>query len=240
MSEPRWRVRQYVPMTSPQPHERAAADLRGDIQRGTFTAGEQLPGGRELAERYGVSRVTMGKALESLRLEGFVDMAPRRRARVLQPALPMEAQLHTDGLLWPMDSGERGYNDLQTGSRGVDPRATESLDLRPSAPLFVRQSVLLHDDAPWAIQILFTPKALKVGAIGQAATIGPYTDGPLRQEADYTSRWSARSATPEERGLLRAQAGASVMEIRRIGFTEERPSSFLLTVVRADRVTIVT
>lgn len=238
MTEPRWRVRQYVPMTTPHPHERAAAELRRDIQDGTFTAGEQLPGGRELAEQYGVSRVTMGKALEILRLEGFVDMAPRRKARVLQPVLPLEAQLREDGLVWPAETGSRGYNDLRTGSRGVDPRATESLRLGPSAPLFVRQSVLLHDGAPWAVQTLFTPEALKADAVGQAATVAPFTDGPLRQETRYTSRWSARPTAPEERGFLRTQDSATVMEIRRVGFTEERPTSYLLTVIRSDRVTI--
>ncbi|MEU6352135.1 GntR family transcriptional regulator [Streptomyces sp. NPDC047072] len=225
-------------MTTPHPHERAAAELRRDILEGKFGVGEELPGGRELAERYGVVRDTMRKALEILQREGFVETAPRRKARVLQPAAPLRARLHGDGLLWPADTDDLGYNDLRTSGRSADPGATEALGITPSVPLFVRQAVLLHGGSPWAFQTLFTPKAMPSGPAGQAATVGPFTDGPLGKEARYTSSWSARPATPEERGFLRAQGNAVVMEIRRVGFTDERPTSCLLTVVRSDLVTI--
>ncbi|WP_157876853.1 GntR family transcriptional regulator [Streptomyces graminilatus] len=225
-------------MTTPHPHERAAAALRRDILDGTFGVGGELPGGRELAARYGVARDTVARALGILQAEGFVEKAPRRKARVLRPAPPLEARLHEDGLVWPAETGGLGYNDLRSGGRGTDPRATEALSLATSAPLHVRQAVLLHGGAPWALQTLLTPQALKSASVGRAATVGPFTDGPLREETRYTSSWSARLATPEERGLLRAQDNAAVMEIQRVGFTKERPTSYLLTVVRSDRSSI--
>lgn len=238
MTGPRRRVRQYVAMTTPHPHERAATALRRDILDRTFGVGEELPGGRELAARYGVARDTMARALEILQGEGLVEIAPRRKARVLQPTPPLEARLHEDGLLWPTETDGLGYNDLRSGGRGMDPRATDALSLSTSAPLYVRQAVLLHGGAPWALQTLFTPTALKSASVGRAATVAPFTDGPLREETRYTSSWSARPATPEERALLRAQGNAAVMEIQRVGFTRERPTSYLLTVVRSDRATI--
>ncbi|MFI6689304.1 GntR family transcriptional regulator [Streptomyces sp. NPDC050485] len=226
-------------MTSHHPHEQVAAALRADILSGRLTPGEKLPGQRELGEQYDVAPNTMAQALRLLEEEGLVEMAPRRRSRVLQPAAALEARLHEDGLVRPTDAGSSGHNDLRTGSPGTDAAAVEALALAPDAALSVRQAVLLQAGAPWALQTLFTPEAIE--ALGaEAATLAPFTAGPLRIENSHTNRWTARSATTEECSLLRSKGGTPVFEIRRVGFTEERPTSYLLTVVRADRVTIRT
>lgn len=239
MSQELWRVRQDVPMTSPHPHEQVAAALRADILNGRLTPGEKLPGQRELGEKYGVAPNTMAQALRLLEEEGLVEMAPRRRSRVLQPTVAMEARLREDGMLLPADSGSSGHDDIRSGTPGTDAAAVEALDLAPDAALSVRQAVLLHAGAPWALQTLFTPDALRVTG-SEAATILPFTAGPLQRENSHTNSWTARPATPEECSLLRSKLGAVVFELRRVGFTDERPTSYLLTVVRADRVTIRT
>ena len=241
MSRELWRVRQDVPMpmTSPHPHEQVAAALRADILSGKLAPGEKLPGQRELGEKFGVAPNTAAQALRLLEEEGLVETAPRRRSRVLQPAAAIQVRLHEDGLVRPADSADNGYNDMRRGDPGTDAAAVEALDLAPGAALSVRQAVLLQAGAPWALQTLFTPDALAVTA-AEAATLSPFTVGPLRHENSHTSSWGARPATTEECSLLRSKIGAAVLEIRRIGFTDERPTSYLLTVVRADRVTIRT
>ncbi|MFD8416554.1 GntR family transcriptional regulator [Streptomyces sp. NPDC059650] len=234
-----WRVRQDVPMTSPHPSEQAADALRADILDGRLSPGERLPGQRELGEKYGVAPNTMAAALKILEEEGLVEMAPRRRSRVLPPAVAMKARLHGDGLLRPTDSRSSGHNDMKHGSPGTDASAIEALNLAPDTTLSVRQAVLLHTGAPWALQTLFTQDALEATGL-EAVTIAPFTAGPLQRETRHINSWTARPATPEERSLLRSRSGAAVFELRRVGFTDERPTSYLLTVVRADRVTIVT
>ncbi|MEU0214099.1 GntR family transcriptional regulator [Streptomyces sp. NPDC006265] len=226
-------------MTSHHPHEQVAAALRADILSGRLTPGEKLPGQRELAEKYGVAPNTMAQALRVLEEEGLVEMAPRRRSRVLQPTAAMEARLHEDGLVRPADSDGGGHNDIRSGAPGTDAAAVEALNLAPDASLSVRQAVLLQAGAPWALQTLFTPAALDVTG-AEAATVAPFTVGPLRRETSHANNWTARPATTEECSLLRSRGGAAVFEIRRVGFTDERPTSYLLTVVRADRVTIRT
>ncbi|WP_424892393.1 GntR family transcriptional regulator [Streptomyces sp. XH2] len=227
-------------MTSHHPHERAAEALRADILGGRFTPGEQLPGQRELAGRYGVAQNTMGEALRLLEREGLVETAPRRRSRVLQPAPHMEAHLTRSGLISLTDRSGLGRNDLRTGTRGTDPLATEALGLAPGSTLFIQQAVLLQGGAPWALQTLFTPTAPDAATAGDQAAIATLlTAGAAAHETRHTGRWAARPASTEERELLRARADATVMEIRRAGFIKERPNSYLLTVVRADRVTIL-
>jgi GntR family transcriptional regulator len=226
MSRALWRVRQDVPMpmTSHHPHEQVAAALRADILSGKLAPGEQLPGQRELGEKLGVAPNTVAQALRLLEKEGLVETAPRRRSRVLQPASAIQVRLHEDGLLRPRDPGDSGHDDIRRGDPGTDAAAVEALAVAPDAALSVRQAVLLQAGTPWALQTLFTPAAL----------------GPLRREDSHASNWDARPATTEECSLLRSKVGTTVFEIRRVGFTDERPTSYLLTVVRADRVTIRT
>ncbi|MFC7986523.1 GntR family transcriptional regulator [Streptomyces sp. NPDC057336] len=241
MSRELWRVRQDVPMpmTSHHPHEQVAAALRADILSGRLAPGEKLPGQRELGEKLGVAPNTVAQALRLLEEEGLVETAPRRRSRVLQPAAAMEVWLHEDGLLRPADSAGDGHTDLRRGDPGTDAPAVEALDLAPNAVLSIRQAVLLQAGAPWALQTLFTPDPLAVNS-AEAATVAPFTVGPLQREDSHTSSWGARPATTEECSLLKSKIATSVFEVRRTGFTNERPTSCLLTVVRADRVTIRT
>ena len=239
MSREFWRVRQDVPMTSHHPHEQVAAALRADILSGRLAPGDQLPGQRELGEKLGVAPNTVAQALRLLEEEGLVETAPRRRSRVLQPALAMTVRLHEDGLIRPAESGDGGHDDTRRGVPGTDAAAVEALGLTPDAVLSVRQSVLLQAGIPWALQTLFTPDLLAVSG-AEAATVAPFTAGTLRREDSHTSSWGARSATTEECSLLKSKAGTAVFEIRRVGYTDERPTSYLLTVVRADRVTIRT
>ncbi|MFE3555108.1 GntR family transcriptional regulator [Streptomyces sp. NPDC059193] len=233
-----WLVRQDVRMTSHHPHEHAAAALRADITAGTFAPGEALPGQRELAEKYGVAQNTMGQALRLLEAEGLVEMSPRRRTRVLQSFPHLEARLSRDGLLWPADVDNLGYSDLRAGARSVNPQAAEALTRPPTARLFEAQAVLLHAGTPWALQTLFTAAAARSIGGKHAVTVEPFLAEGAKRETAHSSRWSARSATAEENRLLRGH-GLTVQEVRRVGYIDERPNSYLLTVVRADRVTIL-
>jgi DNA-binding GntR family transcriptional regulator len=61
--------------------ERAVGALRELILRGDFPAGARL-GEVELAERLGVSRTPVREALARLAVEGLVEIAPNRGARV--------------------------------------------------------------------------------------------------------------------------------------------------------------
>ncbi|MCX4792587.1 GntR family transcriptional regulator [Streptomyces sp. NBC_01221] len=238
VTKQQWLVRQDVGMTSHHPHEHAAAALRADITAGTFPAGTALPGQRELAAKYGVAFNTMGQALRLLEVEGLVEMTPRRRTRVLQSFPHLEVRISGDGHLWPVDTDNLGHSDLRVDARAVNRQAAEALATPPSARLFERQAVLLHTGAPWALQTLLTAVELDAVGGGHAVTVDPFVTGTARQETEHRSRWSARPATAEENGLFRGH-GLTVLEIRRVGYVEARPNSYLLTVVRGDRVTIL-
>ncbi|GAB3982318.1 GntR family transcriptional regulator [Plantactinospora veratri] len=71
-------------------YDRIAADLRRKIQEGQLAPGQQLPAETALKEEYGVSLVTMRKALDILAAEGLIEKRhgygtfiriPRQRVR---------------------------------------------------------------------------------------------------------------------------------------------------------------
>jgi GntR family transcriptional regulator len=61
--------------------------LRGDILRGVFRVGAQLPTEEELSERFGVSRHTVREALRQLRSDGLVS-SRRGSGTTVMPAQP--------------------------------------------------------------------------------------------------------------------------------------------------------
>jgi hypothetical protein len=59
------------------PADRVRDDLAGKTERGELRPGEQLPTVAALCDTYGISRVTVLKALRSLADSGLIEIIPR-------------------------------------------------------------------------------------------------------------------------------------------------------------------
>lgn len=57
-------------------HERIHRDLERQILEGRWKTGDRLPSEAELVERYGVSRITVGRAVRDLQRAGLVERRP--------------------------------------------------------------------------------------------------------------------------------------------------------------------
>lgn len=66
-------------------HDRIVTDLRERIVRGAWPAGHRIPFETDLAEDFGVSRMTMNKALAQLAREGFLERRRRLGTVVRAP-----------------------------------------------------------------------------------------------------------------------------------------------------------
>jgi 5'-deoxynucleotidase YfbR-like HD superfamily hydrolase len=70
-----------------KPYEQIATSIRADILSGALRPGQMLPSVGELAEFFGVARMTVASALRVLREEGFISAArPGSRAHVRDAA----------------------------------------------------------------------------------------------------------------------------------------------------------
>ncbi|MCH0562297.1 MULTISPECIES: GntR family transcriptional regulator [unclassified Streptomyces] len=77
------------PSQEPPLYWHVATELLGELQDGTVPPGERLPGERQLAEHFGVSRETVRQALEVLRRRGLVA-TDRRGSHAALPGPPVE------------------------------------------------------------------------------------------------------------------------------------------------------
>jgi len=72
--------------TDPRPVYRQVADqLRQAITSGTYSPGDKLPAGRELARQFGIAPMTVSSALDLLRDEGLIASWQGRGVYVLEP-----------------------------------------------------------------------------------------------------------------------------------------------------------
>ncbi len=128
-------------------------DVRAMIDDGHWPAGHQLPPERELARQYGVSLITVRRALDELTREGRVERTRGRGTFVLAPRIDRD-------LDEPMSFTE----EMQT--RGLDPRtrvvaarperASEivaaALELEPGSPTLFLERLRLADGEPLLLE----------------------------------------------------------------------------------------
>ncbi len=73
--------------------DRVAARIMAMIADGNLSPGERLPGERQLAEKMGVSRVSVRAALQSLKAQGFLEAVQGGGTRILAAAGDMTSPL---------------------------------------------------------------------------------------------------------------------------------------------------
>lgn len=73
--------------------DRVAARIMAMIADGDLSPGERLPGERQLAEKMGVSRVSVRAALQSLKAQGFLEAVQGGGTRILAAAGDMSSPL---------------------------------------------------------------------------------------------------------------------------------------------------
>ncbi|MFE1439029.1 GntR family transcriptional regulator [Streptomyces sp. NPDC058739] len=117
-------------------YRRIASELLGELRDGTIPPGERLPGERQLAEHFGVSRETVRQALEVLRRDGLVS-TDRRGSHAVLPVSPVEPP---SALAFPVGSGSPGDLDRATITWETPPPGhAEALGLAPRRPTLVHR-----------------------------------------------------------------------------------------------------
>jgi GntR family histidine utilization transcriptional repressor len=62
-----------TPVAPAAPYSRVKSFLKGELERGRWRPGELMPSEAELVQQFGVSRMTVNRALREMRSEGLVD-----------------------------------------------------------------------------------------------------------------------------------------------------------------------
>lgn len=95
-----------------QKSDRVVDQILGDIERGRYSIGQSMPPEAELADTYGVSRLTVREAVKYLADKGVLDvghgrrnrLAPAREWSVLDPDIAiLRGHLTGDETAWALD-----------------------------------------------------------------------------------------------------------------------------------------
>lgn len=222
---------------TPRPRFAQIADiLRDRIQRGVHAPGSPLPSEPELSREFGVSRVTINRAVGLLRTEGLVQVR-RGKGAFVRP-IPVITRVATQRH-GARDKG-RGAYDVETRRVGLEPSWTASVERVPAseltagllnvavgAELVVRRRKYFANGVPTQIAdtYLVSELAEKAGVTeentGPGGTYSRLADigrGPIH----FTEEISFSSATSAEATFLDMEPNQAVFEILFVASDHER------------------
>jgi len=215
--------------------------LREQLAEGRFDPDKPLPGEIELAERFGVSRVTLRAALDRLADDGLIE---RHRGRGTFPRpipAPTPARAPIAGLLENILA-----MGLRTTVRLVDlatipapPDVAEALEIEAAAPVQKAIRVRSYRNAPLSHIVTFVPDAIAQAFGRKELTSKPMLtlleeSGVKVSTADQTL--SAKLADHAVAPLLEVELGSPLLAVTRVVYDEDqRPVQLLRGLYRPDR-----
>ena len=221
-----------------------AITLIDDIAQGRYETGTKLPAEAQLAERFGVNRHTVRRALADMAEQGLVHA--RRGAGVFVAAKPTD---------YPVGKRIRFHQNIRRAGRvpskkvlrleilAADAREADALDLDPGDPVVVYEGLSYADDHPVALARTVFP-AERLPGILDALEAHESITAALNAcgVEDYTrreTRITAKLATATQALHLRTSEGAPIL--RTTGISDDAngtPIEFGRTWFAGDRMTL--
>ncbi|WP_156342870.1 phosphonate metabolism transcriptional regulator PhnF [Devosia sp. A16] len=220
--------------------------IRLDIVGGKLESGDKLEGELSLAERFGVNRHTVRRALAVLEEEGVLRAEHGRgtfvaEARRLSYPIGRRTRF-SEGLAGQVR--QRSAELLSSKIERATPRLAEALAIKPGTRLLRQETVSFADGRPLARATGWFPEARFSGIDRAYAETGSITEALKRYGIDDysrgTTRISARHATVEEVQALKLAPGAVVLVSDAVDLDAAGvPIHAMLTRFPADRMELV-
>jgi GntR family transcriptional regulator len=216
-----------------------ARSLAAEIRGGTLGVGDRLPGERELCRQFGLSRVTVRRALNVLQDDGLIESIGAR-GWFVTPNILGEPNLLRSFTDMAESRGLRATADTLTQSaRPATLDEADTFAISPAADVFELKRLRRLDDVPVGIEHTRIPLAL-----APSLAKGEFNDRSLYQvlrasgivptRADYDLQSIA--ATAEEAELLDCQSDSPLLLVRASTYDQRgRPIELSSSVFRGDR-----
>ena len=204
--------------------------------------GDALPPEGELERRFGVSRITVRRALDELVLEGVIVRQQGRGTFVRQPAIAQELpQL----VSWSEQMRRLDYepgsihSEIDIIEPGIELR--DALDLSDGERLVVVRRLRSANGEPVCLMTIYLPEKLVPGLHAQGllgdslyATLAARGIVPVSAE----DRVEARPASEWEAGMLGVPAWSPLLQVTRVTFDAgNRPLYMSVVANRGDKYT---
>lgn len=194
------------------------AVLREALASGTWKAGEAMPPERELADKFGVSRLTLRKALERLEAQGLVQ---RRQGSGTYVAPRLEQPLSTlTG--FSEDMRARGLEPsvrwLKRGLFTASPEEVLALSLSPGEKVARLERVRSAQGEPMAVERAALPAHLLPDPEQVKESLYTYLESKDLRPARALQRLRSVAASRQEAELLGIRPGEPVLYIERLSY----------------------
>ncbi len=208
-------------------HAQVAEGVRRSIATKELPPGAELPSESQLCEQYGVSRITVRKALSTLEQEGLIVSAQGRPRRVRQ-FMPIDHHPMTNERLNQRERDRDSYvaEVVKTGREpttsfamrieDADQEVATLLKIETDGLVCIRDVTRYVDDEPWSVQTSYYP--MDIAQASGLATPQNIPQGTVRAMADagfveagYVDTVTARMASPDEARRLDVGAGTPLL-----------------------------
>lgn len=220
--------------------------LRSRLTAGTWMPGDQLPSEQVLCDEFGVSSITMRRAMATLVAEGKLVRKQGRGTFVADPHRLVLGPPHLSS--FSADLAKRGWSSSARVVRLetlTNADTASRLGLKPTAALTVLQRVRLADEVPIAIQTAWLPAHLFPG-IEQVQTFDHESlYAVMRRDhgitpADAVETFTASHVGSDEGQLLDVPANTPAFHVERLTTDNlGRSIELVESIIRGDRYTLV-
>jgi GntR family transcriptional regulator len=218
-------------------------DLQAQIDQGSWSPGDQLPGDQELCEVYGVSRTVVRQALQELSFQGTIIRHRGRGTFVAEPKISSTSLVHSL-MGFHEDMVVRGLemrNEiLEKVMLPVNPKIAHYLDLEPLAPIVKLERLRFVEGEPIVHVTSYLPYDL-CPTIMTADLTEKSLYAYLDEECDLRvtrgrRRIEAVAVNEPEARLLQVETGAPVIRMESVSYLQDgRPIEYFDALFRGDR-----
>ena len=210
-----------------------------------YEAGDLLPSEAELAAAFGVSRLTLRRAIDELVAEGLVRREHGRGVRVLGPDLVYAIDRATRFTLRLEEAGLEGRSVLVAAAAvPAEGGVARRLELAAGTPLARLVTLRFAKDLPLCLITHFV--APPEGGVVLAAYRGGSLHAFLADRCGLvlerrTSLVTARLPEPEDARLLRQPATRPILRVKGVNVCVRtgRPVEYSVTRFRGDRIELL-
>jgi len=202
--------------------QRVFLSLRDKITSGQFSDGENLPGEQRLAESFGVSRVTVRRALDTLSDVGLIEKRPGSGSRVRpQPQSEQRASLDFNTLMPQLvEMGQSTSVRLLSFSYDHAPDyVARVMGAGDAEKMQIATRIRIADGIPFSHLTTFVPAAIAQNYSENDLATNPLFTLLERSGVQITDAHQSVSATlagPEVAEALDIAVGSALLSLNRI------------------------
>ncbi len=200
-----------------------------------------IPSERELAKRYGVARMTVRQAVESLVAEGRLFKVGGKGTFVATPKLDLQARLTSFGEEMSRRGMKPSSSVLTFGRVEANAHLARELSAEVGDPLVYLKRLRFADDEPMSVERTWLPERQVPGMVDEPAPSSLYS--ALSQQYGLVPDWGedvieAAVADNEVATLLKVKQGSPVLHIERHSYGGQTLLAYSVAIFRADRYQI--